>query len=414
MPTRIGYLIPEFPGQTHTFIWRERRHLQRLGIETALVSTRPPPKEIVSHTWAADAAAQTAYLAPFSAKDLIAAAFDILRAGPFAWWRCLRAARSATGLSFKQRLRLLAMTPAAAKLLRIAHRQGWSHVHVHSCADAAHVAMLASLLSKKITYSLTFHGPQLATYGPNQPEKWRHARFALVVSRRCREEVATALNGSLPPWVQTAPMGVDVDQARRSTPYVPWRGQGPVRIFSSGRLNVIKGHDHLVEAVRLLRERGLDVKLRIAGEDEFGGRGYRRQLQQLITDKNLSDHVTLLGAISEEQIRRELEQAHLFALASLNEGVSVAIMETLAMQTPPVVTDVGGARELIEDGRTGLLVPPENPVALADRIDQLLRHPDLAASLSAASREKIASQFHDRRSAEALVEGLSRTFGPNV
>src|SRR5687768_8885221 len=131
MPLRIGYLIPEFPGQTHAFIWRERRHLDRLDVETALVSTRPPPKEIVSHTWATDAAAQTAYLAPFSAKDLFLSAFDLLRAGPFAWWRCLRAARRATGLSLKQRLRLLAMTPAAAKLLRIARRQGWSHVHVH-------------------------------------------------------------------------------------------------------------------------------------------------------------------------------------------------------------------------------------------------------------------------------------------
>jgi glycosyltransferase involved in cell wall biosynthesis len=209
-------------------------------------------------------------------------------------------------------------------------------------------------------------------------------------------------------------MGVDVDQARRTTPYSPWPGQGPIRIFSSGRLNLIKGHNHLIEAVRLLRGRGLDVHLKIAGEDEFGGRAYRQQLQQLIHDKNLSTQVTLLGAISEEQIRAELEAAHFFALASLNEGVSVAIMEALAMQTPAVVTDVGGARELIDDNQTGLLVPANDPAALAEKIEHLLRHPHLAASLSAASRQKIASQYHDRRSAEALIEGLTRTFEPAV
>jgi glycosyltransferase involved in cell wall biosynthesis len=413
MHTRIGYLIPEFPGQTHVFIWRERRHLARLGVETCLISTRPPPREIVSHAWAGDAAAQTAYLAPFSGKDVLLALFDLLRAGPGAWWRCFRAARRATGLSFQQRLRLLAMSTAAAKLVRIARRQDWSHVHVHSCADAAHVAMLASLISP-LTYSLTFHGPELATYGPNQPEKWRHARFALVVSKRCRVEAEQALAGSLPPYVETAPMGVDVDQIRRTAGYVPWNGTGPLRTFSSGRLNVIKGHADLVEAVRQLRQRGIDARLRIAGEDEFGGRGYRQELSQLIRDKGLTDAITLLGAISEEQIRTELEDAHVFALASLNEGVSVAIMEAMAMQSPAVVTDVGGARELIEDGRTGLLVPAKDPAAMADRIERLARDPTLAKSISDASRELIARAYHDRRSADALTQALGRTFGHNV
>src|SRR5688500_4371709 len=116
-----------------------------------------------------------------SAKDVILAIIDTLRAGPLAWWRILRAAKRAGGLSLPQRLRLLAMTLVAAKLLRISRRQGWTHIHVHSCADAANVAMLASLLSRKLAYSLTLHGPQLETYGPNQPQKWRHARFALVV-----------------------------------------------------------------------------------------------------------------------------------------------------------------------------------------------------------------------------------------
>src|SRR5688572_8466686 len=70
MPTRIGYLIPEFPGQTHSFIWRERRHLTEMGIDTALISTRPPPREIISHTWSDAAQRQTTYLAPMSAKEV--------------------------------------------------------------------------------------------------------------------------------------------------------------------------------------------------------------------------------------------------------------------------------------------------------------------------------------------------------
>jgi glycosyltransferase involved in cell wall biosynthesis len=414
MPLRIGYLIPEFPGQTHSFIWRERLHLAKLGVETALVSTRPPPREIISHSWSQEAQSQTAYLAPMSAKDLTVAIIDTVRAGPLAWWRTFRAAIRATGLSLTGRLRLLAMTLAAAKLIRISRRHGWSHVHVHSCADAANIAMLASLLSKRITYSLTLHGPELETYGPNQPQKWRDAKFAIIVSQRLREGVERKLAGFLPPLLITSPMGVDLERLRRQTSYTPWNGAGPVRVFSSGRLNIIKGHTHLIEAVRLLRERGVDVHLRIAGEDEQGGRGYRKQLEQLILDKQLADHVTLLGAIPEEQVRQELESAHVFALASLNEGVSVAIMEAMAMQVPAVATNVGGATELIHDGHDGLLVPPENPSAMANQIERLLRDPQLASRLRQASRQKIASTFHDRRSAEAFLEGLSLSLRPNV
>jgi glycosyltransferase involved in cell wall biosynthesis len=274
--------------------------------------------------------------------------------------------------------------------------------------------MLASLLSKKLTYSLTLHGPQLETYGPNQPQKWRHAKFALVVSQRLREDIQHKLSASLPPWLATAPMGVDLDKLQRTTPYTPWPGSGPIRIFSSGRLNIIKGHAHLIESLRLLRTRGLDAHLRIAGEDEQGGRGYRQHLEQLLRDKQLTAHVTLLGAIPEEQIRHELESAHVFALASLDEGVSVAIMEAMAMQTPAVVTNVGGATELITDNTDGLLVRPEDPGAMADQLERLLRNPELATQLSSSSRQKIASNFHDRRSAQALAQGLSQLFHSKV
>ena len=71
--------------------------------------------------------------------------------------------------------------------------------------------------------------------------------------------------------------------------------------------------------------------------------------------------VTLLGAVSETRVRDGVEAAHIFALASLNEGISVAIMEAMAMEMPVVVTDVGGNHELITSGRDAILVPPEEP-----------------------------------------------------
>jgi glycosyltransferase involved in cell wall biosynthesis len=93
-------------------------------------------------------------------------------------------------------------------------------------------------------------------------------------------------------------------------------------------------------------------------------------------------------------------------LASLDEGISVAAMEAMAMQTPAVVTDVGGMRELVTPEQDALMVPSEDPQALASAICRILDDPALARRLSENSRQKIARQFHHRVSAEALATCL--------
>jgi colanic acid/amylovoran biosynthesis glycosyltransferase len=398
---RIGFLVPEFPGQTHIFLWREREALMEMGVEAAFVSTSRPPQAISSHAWSNQAAAETDYLMPFGARDLLLAALDLLRAGPKAWVRLSRQIFGSPNLSGGQRLRLAALLAPAAKLRRLARSRGWHHIHVHSCADAANVAMLARLIGGP-AYSLTLHGPRLEDYGPNQENKWRHAAFAVVISEHLMAVVRARLGHVLPKRVQLAPMGVDLDQIKRTSAYQAWKSGGPCRLFSCGRLNPIKGHDHLLETVRLLREGGIDIRLRIAGEDEQGGKGYRQTLQALIQSKELGPYVELLGAVSEARIRQELEQAHLFTLASLDEGVSVAIMEAMAMAMPVVVTRVGGNHELISHDVDGLMVPPADPKFMAQAIARVLADPALALRLARASRATVASRFHHRRSALAI------------
>jgi len=168
----------------------------------------------------------------------------------------------------------------------------------------------------------------------------------------------------------------------------------------------VKGHKYLIETVELLRNRGFDVRLQIAGEDEQGGSGYRKELEKIIEDKSMSSWVELLGAVSEQRIRQGLEAAHIFALASLNEGVPVAVMEAMAMEVPAVVTNVGGTSELVDDGVDAILVQSEKPEEMADAIANILQNPELALSLSQESRKKIIAKFSHSRSAETLAQCL--------
>lgn len=405
---RIGFLIPEFPGQTHIFLWRERRALEELGVSVSLISTRRPNKAITPHNWTRQAEEQTQYLLPLGMSDALRAVFDILRSGPAAWGRVLKAAMEAQGLSAMQRLRLLATTLVSAKLIRLAREQGWDHLHVHSCAESAHVAMLAWLVGR-LPYSLTLHGPTLDGYGPNQPQKWKYAKFAIAISQKLLRTVNADLAAERPRNVVVAPMGVDLDTIRRQRPYELWQAGSPFRIFSCGRLNFVKGHNFLIDAVAALTEQGLDVYLEIAGEDELGGKGYRQTLAAQIESLGLGGRVQLLGAVSEDRIREGLDQAHAFVIASLDEGISVAIMEAMAMELPVIATDVGGNSELIDSGVNAIMVPAKNVVALVDAIRGLMTDPAYASRLAQSSRAKIEQGFHHRISANALARCLAET-----
>ena len=405
MNQQIGYFIPEFPGQTHTWIWREYQAMLDIGMKPHMISTRRPPTQVV-HTWAQKAQSMTDYLIPFEIKDFVNIPIQLIKAGPIAWWRCLSVIANTKNISFSQKLYYLVLVVMGAKLVCLARNQGWSHVHVHSCGNAANIALFASILSD-ITYSVALLG-QLEDFGANQEQKWKHSAFASVMSEQLLNSVKDKLAGFLPKDVKVSPVGVNLDEIKREIPYTPWQEGSPCRIYTCGRLNIAKGQKYLIESVKLLRERGFDVHLQIAGEDAESGNGYLKELEKFIQEQSMSDYVELLGSVSEERNRQGYKEADIFALPSLKEGISVAVMEAMAMETPVVVTQVGGMAELIDSGVDGMLVPAENPEIMADVIVKLLQDKELTLSLIQKSRQKIAAKFHHRRSAQILLESLEQ------
>lgn len=402
----IGYLIPEFPGQTHNFFWREREALAELGVDVILISTRRPPKSLASPSWAKKAIDDTKYLFPVKVSEIFKLASFLLLAGPSAWRRCVRLALSADNLSWTQKLRLLVLILFAAKLVLIARKHNFRHMHVHSCADSANIAMFASQLAD-ISYSMTLHNP-LDTFGGNQRNKWRHAKFGIVITERLRSQVGRRLAGFLPPTVSVAPMGVNTNIFKRRVPYGPFNGAEQLRLFCCARLNPAKGFDYLIGAVCMLLKNGVDVRLEIAGEDDAGGTKYRKHLEHLILENGVSNKVELLGAVGEENVISYLEGAHIFVLASIEEPLGVAIMEAMSMGVPVVATNAGGVPELVANGYDGILVAPKSSSAICEAILEIAKNPDVAAKLSANGRAKIEKFFNHRISAQVIAEEVLR------
>ncbi len=401
-PLRIGYLVPQFPGQTHIFFWREIRALEAMGHAVHVLSTRKPPDGLIAHDWSDDAMARTTYLGRLHPVEAMRGFIRLTRQGLPRWM-----AQEGAGFA---RDALLAV-PASEALLRYTRAQELDHVHVHSCGRAALIAGFARAAGG-VPYSLTLHGP-LSDYGPGQNFKWRGAAFATVITRKLRGEIEDSLAGALPDRLPIRPMGVDTRILTRSAAYAPPEKGTPIRLFSCARLNVVKGHQDLMSAVRHLLDHGTDVRLEIAGEDDSGGSGYRKELEAHLKKLRLQDHVKLLGAIDAGAVREKLETAHLFVLASWHEPLGVAYMEAMSMGVPTIGTEAGGVSELITHGQTGFLVSPRKPVELARMIRDLGADPETLTRVAAGGRAHVEAHYRAALGAETLVQEISRTRDEN-
>jgi len=403
--TRFGYLVPEFPGQTHSFFWRELKALTDLGHHPEPVSTRRPQQVGNIPAWAQQRLPEIHYLVPPGLKDIGGIAKTALPAlkhpGTLAAAAGLPGSPTSRSRQSREVLRMAGLFWAGATLARYARLRGWSHIHVHSCAQAAQAALFAHVLTG-ISYSLTLHGP-ISDYGPNQQQKWLNAKFSVVITQQLLTETRQQLSEFMPMDLSVAPMGVELSDFTRATPYVPWDGAGPARLFCCARLNPSKGHEELLTAVRLIADTGIDVELTIAGEDEFGGKGYRATLQKLIRELDLTRQVRLIGAVPEDRVKEELGRAHVFTLASHQEPLGVAIMEAMAMEVPVVATSAGGIPDLITTGRSGTLVDPGNPASLAAGILQNLHNPWHSAALGQRARKTLEDSYDVSKSARILA-----------
>ncbi|OQW68778.1 MAG: hypothetical protein BVN34_08920 [Proteobacteria bacterium ST_bin12] len=400
---KIGYFIGQFPGPSHIYFWREINSLRSLGLDVDYCSTRLPKTEIAKHDWVADCINQTIYLYPINVKNALQALIALLNAFPFGWIRCFTSIKNADVNSFREKLKLIAYVFMAARLLSVAKQRKWEHFHVGFCGDAANIALFTRLLGGP-TYSLTLHSP-LYGFGPNQIQKWSNAKFGTAVSKYLLNDLQQCLGSNLPP-VYLASLGVDLKSLVRKNSYVHWKVGEKLRIFCAARLAPTKDQLNLLKAASIICKKGINIEIRLAGEDMDPNKWYTNKLKDYVLENNMSENLILLGNISESCVYRELENAHIFVMPSNEEGIGVAVMEAMGMGIPVITTNAGGLPELVTDGKTGLIVPSANPEALAAKIIHLIESPDLAFKIAKNAIKDIEKNHRSEVGAEIIASKI--------
>jgi glycosyltransferase involved in cell wall biosynthesis len=190
-----------------------------------------------------------------------------------------------------------------------------------------------------------------------------------------------------PSLVETIYNGIDV--ADWDTASSPAKTPGAPVIATVGNIRRVKGHDVFIKAAASVVAQFPQVSFNIAGDVLESG--YFAELRMLIGDLNLSNHFHFVGGV--DNLREYLSTADIFVLPSRSEGFSNAIVEAMAASLPVVATNVGGNAEAVMDGVSGLIVPPEDPTALAAAITRLLADPSKAQEMGAAGKKLASEKF---------------------
>jgi glycosyltransferase involved in cell wall biosynthesis len=174
-----------------------------------------------------------------------------------------------------------------------------------------------------------------------------------------------------------------------------------VLLGSIGRLIPSKRFVTLIEALVNVRQEIDNIQLEIIGDGPE-----REHLEKTIRERNLEKHVRLWGTLSNRETLKRLSQWDIFAFTPVWEGFGVVIIEAMAYSKPVVVTDVGGISELVRDGQTGFLIPPDRPDLLAEKIIKLSINATLRSKLGAAARKDVEKNY----SMEVMVEKVEQIY----
>jgi glycosyltransferase involved in cell wall biosynthesis len=170
------------------------------------------------------------------------------------------------------------------------------------------------------------------------------------------------------------------------------------------RLFVWKGQADLVRALPLLRSEFPGLKLLLAGADDKlasdGGKSFTAELQELARELGVLDHLVFTGFRAD--VEGILAASDVMILTSPKEPFGLVFCEAMAMRKPVVGVDGGGAPEIIEQGKSGFLIPEKSPEQVAESLAKLLRDPALRARMGAYGRTQVEARFTPQRMAKDL------------
>src|SRR5215469_9023991 len=387
----IAYIVKAWPRLSETFILNEIISLEQRGVPIHIFSVREPDNG-PSHKKVTQVRAKVTYLAlrPHW-KQAVAANLRLLWRQPRRYLRVLFQALTGRASRF-QRFGPPWHFFEAAYLVDVLSRSPADHLHAHFASTPTRVALFAHRLSG-IPYTFTAHAKDIFVSDPEAFRvKLEGARAVVTCTQYNRDFLSKQYGPLCDGKVHCIYHGLDISQFKFTLPLNAEAGE-PL-VLSVARLVEKKGLGDLIAAADILRRRRRVFQVEIIGSGPL-----RETLKGEGKRLGLADRLKLSGAQAHDVVCAAYQRASVFVLPCViaangdRDGIPNVLLEAMASGVPVVSTPVSGIPELIESGVDGLLVPANEPAAIAEAIEKLLTSPQLRESLARAARAKIESLF---------------------
>lgn len=398
-PPPIAILMSRFPSVTETFILREMIEMEKQGQPVRvvpMVKETPPVLHEAVKPWVNRAL----YTPWISAKIIAACARAIVRQPRK---MVSLAVRLIAGTITKPGtlIRTLALFPKSVYLAEQLSAEGIRHMHAHYATYPSTMALIIAALTD-ITFSFTVHAHDIQVDRALLDWKLRETRFVRSISDYNKRFLEKLYPQEAAGKIHVVHVGIEPDIYAKASERAPSADVPSVLCVAAHK--PYKGIPYLIEASRILREEGVAFHCDVVGQGPMTA-----ELEKMIADKNVGDVIRLAGPRPQEEVTRLMGEATLFVLPSIvaadgqMEGIPVALMEALASGRPVVSTKISGIPELVEDGVNGLLVEPEDAVALAQAMREILDNAVRARSMGLNGRAKVRDAFDLARCTSELV-----------
>ena len=399
---RVGYVVKRYPRYSETFVVNEILAHEKAGLNIDIFALRPPCDTHFQNCISQVRASVTYIRKPIQGR--VSESLNTLSptADSYFWaelqelsklvpnfWSKLSIASGETASTVYQ----------AAWLAREVKLRGITHLHAHFGSVATSVTRLSSHFAD-VPYTFTTHAKDIfheSVDFDDMKRKLRDASTVVTVSNY-NQQYLQKTYGQVADKVQRIYNGLNLSQLHYQSPQYRTH-----KIISVGRLVEKKGTSVLIDACSLLKHWGCDFRCQIVGTGNL-----EADLKQQIETLKLDYCVEIIGPRPQNEVFKLIQESAVFAAPYIigkdgnRDGLPTVLLEAMALGTPCIGTDVTGIPEMIKHEETGLIIPQNNPEALAMALRTLLTSENMRIQFAENARKLMETEFNIEKNAATL------------
>jgi glycosyltransferase involved in cell wall biosynthesis len=394
---KMAFLLSQFPETHETFILREFTALANKGLEFEIFSLKPC-KDKVIHPEAVNLMNKTIYI---KVHQLMSSLVYIIF-HPIKTCKAFCYVLSTYFFNPPELLKALYVFLECLYIARVIKKKSISHIHSHWATIPTTAAVILNKLTEA-SFSFTAHAWDIFVSQNGLADKISIAKFAVTCTDYNRKFLNNFSKNSKTDKLYLNYHGIDLEKLQMRLDTNPPSQR--LNILAIGRLVEQKGFEYLITACDILQNKGIDFRCSIVGSGPL-----EKKLKLQIENYKLQEKIIFLATKTQEEIKKLFKETTIFIQPSViakngdRDGIPNVILESLAYGVPVIATEVSGIPEAIINAKTGILVKPADPTALANAIEQLWTDKQMQLEFSKNGRDLVQDKFDVYKNAQELAK----------